>query len=614
MNKIHPNRRSIGINFSSRGESEVMVWAPAATEVSIILSETDVRVKLEKQEDGYFSCITAKLKPGDRYVFELAEGKRYPDPASQYQPEGVAGPSEVFNANHYHWKDQQWKNLPLSDYIFYELHTGAFTPTGTFDAIIDRLNYLSQLGITAIELMPVAEFSGERNWGYDGVFPFAVHHSYGGPLGLQRLVDACHEYGIAVVLDVVYNHLGPEGNNLEQFGPYFTDKYKTPWGSAINFDDNGSDEVRKFFIENALMWFRDFHIDGLRLDAVHAIRDFGATHILSAIRSHVDMISKETGRPYYLIAECDLNDPKYLQGVGDGGYGMDAQWIDEFHHSLRVTAGNERIGYYEDFDGLLHLAKSFMDAYVYDGIYSHHREKTFGRKASGLGGEKFVVFSQNHDQVGNRMLGERTSKLVSFEMQKVMAAAVLISPYLPMLFMGEEYGETNPFLYFVNHSDADLIAAVRNGRKKEFEYFNRGEEVPDPQSIETFNTSKLQWDLHRSGNHKAMLDYYSKLIALRKQLKSLRNGTRNEMEVKVLNDEQVLVVNRWHNNSRIAGFLNFSPQPREFVSPTSLDGMKMILNSTSVEWSGPETISKAVQGNVLVMPAESFILFSNDNV
>ncbi len=614
MNKVHPNRKSIGINFSSRGESEVMVWAPGAASVSVILTDANDQVTLEEQADGYFSCLTPKLKPGDRYLFELDGVARYPDPASQFQPEGVEGPSEVFNVNHYHWQDQQWKNLPLRDFIFYELHTGTFSPDGTFAGISGKLDYLQQLGITAIEIMPIAEFSGDRNWGYDGVFPFAVHHGYGGPLELQRLVDACHQRGIAVVLDVVYNHLGPEGNNMEKFGPYFTDKYKTPWGSAVNFDDSGSDAVRKFFLENALMWFRDFHIDGLRLDAVHAIRDFGAVHVLSEIRMHVDMLSKETGRPYYLIAECDLNDPKYLKSIEDGGYGMDAQWIDEFHHALRVTAGNERIGYYEDFDGLLHLAKSFMDAYVYDGMYSRHRQKTFGRKATGIPGEKFVVFSQNHDQVGNRMLGERTSTLLSFEMQKVMAAAVLISPYLPLLFMGEEYGETNPFQYFVSHRDADLIAAVRNGRKKEFEYFHRGEEVPDPQSIDTFKASKLQWDLPNAGNHQAMLRYYRKLISLRRLLEPLASGTRDEMKVRVVDEQQVLVVNRWHNVSSIVGFFNFSQHVREITTPISLDGMNVRMNSASADWSGPEKKSTSVQGNLITLPAESFILFSNDNV
>lgn len=365
--------------------------------------------------------------------------------------------------------------------------------------------------------MPVAQFSGARNWGYDGVFPFAVQNSYGGPEALQHFVNACHQHNIAVVLDVVYNHVGPEGNNLGKFGPYFTDKYKTPWGEAINFDDAGCDGVRKYFIENVLMWFRDFHIDALRLDAVHAIKDFGPSHILKEIKQHTDALMQETGRAHYLIAECDLNDIKYIQPIEEGGYGMDAQWIDEFHHSLRVTAGNERTGYYQDFDGILHLAKSFHDGYVFDGIYSAHRQKTFGTKTTGIAGEKFIVFSQNHDHVGNRMLGERTSTLVSFEMQKLLAATCLISPYLPMLFMGEEYSEKNPFLYFVSHSDKALVEAVRKGRKEEFAEFHNEGEVPDPQAEETFQQSKLQWHLLQEKQHSAMLSFYKSLIALRKK-------------------------------------------------------------------------------------------------
>ncbi len=328
------------------------------------------------------------------------------------------------------------------------------------------------IGVNAIELMPVVQFPGSRNWGYDGVFPFAVQHSYGGARGLQTLVDICHQKGIAVVLDVVYNHLGPEGNYLGAYGPYFTDKYNTPWGNALNFDDAWCDGVRQFFIENVLMWFRDFHVDALRLDAVHAIKDFSAVHILREIKMHVNQLTKETGRTHHLIVELDLNDPKFINPLEEQGFGMDAQWIDEFHHALRVTATGESTGYYSDFTGISHLAKAYQDAYVYDGQYSPHRFKKFGLKAENHPGQQFIVFSQNHDQVGNRMLGERTSQLVSLEMQKLMAGAVLVSPYLPMLFMGEEYAEPNPFLYFVSHTDPDLVEAVRKGRKAEFAAFH----------------------------------------------------------------------------------------------------------------------------------------------
>ncbi len=615
MNTLRVNRRSVGINFSSRGESEVMVWAPFAKEVSLVMTNTNERIALIGRERGYFSCITPKLKPGDRYMFEIDQDKKYPDPASLYQPEGVSGPSEVVNIHHHHWNDGSWKNIPLKDYIFYELHTGTFSASGTFEGIEQRLDHLRELGITAIEIMPVAEFSGIRNWGYDGVLPYAVHHAYGGPAGLQRLIDKSHEYGIAVVLDVVYNHMGPEGNILGQFGPYFTDKYKTPWGSAVNFDDGGSDEVRKFFIENVLMWFRDFHIDALRVDAVHAIRDFGATHILQDIRAHVDELTKETGRVHYLIAECDLNDPKYIRGLDETGYGMDAQWIDEFHHALRVASGNERRGYYEDFNGLFHLGKSFKDAFVYDGSYSHHRQRTFGAKANGIPGEKFIVFSQNHDQVGNRMLGERSSALVGFEMQKLMAATVMFSPFLPMLFMGEEYGETNPFLYFVDHSDEELIAAVRKGRKEEFKSFHNGEDVPDPQSKETFHKSKLQWHLLQESHHQTMLGYYRNLITVRKKLKVLFPGIRENIEVKVFDEQQLLVVRKWVGDDAAQCILNFSKAKQQVTDFTPDNGSKLVLNSAATMWNGPggEGLSINQNGPFVIGP-ESFMLFTNIHV
>ena len=382
----------------------------------------------------------------------------------------------------YDWKDEQWKNIPFNDYIIYELHTGTFSPEGNFSGIKTRLDHLLSLGITAIEIMPVAAFPGDRNWGYDGVFPFAVQASYGGAKALQDLVAACHEKGLAVILDVVYNHVGPEGNYLEHFAAYFTDKYHTPWGRAVNFDDKDSDGVRAFVVENALMWFRDFHIDALRLDAVHAIKDFGAVHILEEIRRRTDELMKETGRIHYLIAESDLNDPRYISSIAQYGLGMDAQWVDEFHHALRVTAGENRIGYYLDFNGLSDLAKSYADAYVYTGAYSEERRKTFGRAAKNHPGQQFIVFSQNHDQVGNRMLGERSSTLYGFRMQRLMAAAVLCAPYLPLLFMGEEYGETSPFLYFVSHKDPELIEMVRKGRREEFAALHAKGECTRPSS------------------------------------------------------------------------------------------------------------------------------------
>ncbi|RYG33936.1 MAG: malto-oligosyltrehalose trehalohydrolase, partial [Chitinophagaceae bacterium] len=450
-------KKTIGITFDN-GAAHVRFWVPEAAEVAVKLVKIGEVFPLNQQPRGYWSLETEKIQEGDQYYIVIDGDRELPDPASVSQPDGVHGASQAlsldFDWMSGSWNDRDWKNIPLKDYLLYELHTGTFSEQGTFDGVAKRLDYLVDLGITAIEIMPVASFPGKRNWGYDGVFSFAAQWSYGGPKGLQELVLLCHQKGLAVVLDVVYNHLGPEGNYLGEFGPYFTDKYKTPWGNAVNFDDKGCHGVRDYFIENALMWFRDFHVDALRLDAVHAIKDFSAVHILQEIRKNVDLLMKETGRIHYLIAESDLNDPRFISPLEKNGLGMDAQWVDEFHHALRVASGEPRTGYYSDFNGVAHLAKSYADAYVYTDMYSEERMKVFGRSAEGHPGKQFIVFSQNHDQVGNRMLGERTGTLVSFEMQKLLAAAVLCAPFLPMLFMGEEWGETNPFLYFIDHTDA----------------------------------------------------------------------------------------------------------------------------------------------------------------
>ncbi|HVF97794.1 MAG TPA: malto-oligosyltrehalose trehalohydrolase, partial [Flavisolibacter sp.] len=505
-------KRTIGVNLNEGENATVTVWAPLAKSVALVADNKNL--SLTRGDFGYWQAAAEGFREGTRYKISIDGNDALPDPTSLSQPDGVHGESEVVSLEGFQWSNSSWQNHSLEDYIIYELHTGTFTSKGTFASLEEKLDHLKDLGITAIEIMPVAQFPGERNWGYDGVLPFAVQNSYGGAKGLQRLVDACHQKGLAVILDVVYNHLGPEGAYLGAFGPYFTNKYNTPWGGAVNFDDAWSDGVRRFFIENALMWFRDFRIDALRLDAVHAIKDFSPVHILKEIKLRVDELMRHTGQRHYLIAELDLNDTKYIQPVNQGGYGMDGQWIDEFHHALRVTTSNEKTGYYSDFSGIEHLAKAYKDAYVYDGQWSAHRNKAFGVKATEADGRQFVVFSQNHDQVGNRMLGERTSQLVSFEMQKVLAAAVIVSPYIPMLFMGEEWSEPHPFQYFVSHGDEALCQAVRKGRKEEFAAFHLEGEAPDPVAEATFNHSKLQWHLATEGKHKQMLDYYKTLLSL----------------------------------------------------------------------------------------------------
>ncbi|WMJ74210.1 malto-oligosyltrehalose trehalohydrolase [Cytophagaceae bacterium ABcell3] len=600
-----------GIRFDKEGVANVTLWAPHAQQAEVYLTQKDVKLPLEQKVYGYWQLTTEQIKSGDYYQYILNGEKKLPDPASISQPEGVHGPSQAIDLT-YKWSDQSWNNIPLEDYILYELHTGTFSPEGNFEGIEKKLDYLKELGITAIEIMPVSQFPGQRNWGYDGVYPFAVQESYGGVLGLQHLVDTCHKKGIAVILDVVYNHLGPEGNYLAEYAPYFTDKYNTPWGKAINFDDAWCDGVRKYFIENTLMWFRDFHIDALRMDAVHAIKDFSPKHILREIKEHVNELQKTTGRNHHLIVELDLNDNKFITPLEDHGYGMDAQWIDEFHHALRVTTGEEKTGYYADFDGLKHLAKSYKDAYVYDGIYSPHRHRNFGTKTDNNPGKQFVVFSQNHDQTGNRMLGERSSQLVSYEMLKVMAGAVISSPYLPMLFMGEEYSETHPFLYFVSHGDPNLIEAVRKGRKAEFAAFHAKGEAPDPQDEKTFETSKLQWELLDKHAHKTLFRYYQTLIALRKKQPALKNLNRKNVEVYPDEEKQSLILHRWHENQHIVCVMNFSKQAQNINLPSVNMEWVKLLDSAAPEWNGPEAAPETLPNAAFFkLQPESFLIYTN---
>lgn len=605
--------RSIGINFNEKGECAAAIWAPMAENVSVALTEKNNTVSLNKDEFGSWKTMTNEIKPGDLYKIVL-DKKQYPDPASLSQPDGVHGSSKAINLNDFNWKDDNWNNLPLEQYIIYELHTGTFTPQGTFGAIEEKLDYLKELGVNAIEIMPVSQFPGSRNWGYDGVFPYAVQDSYGGPEGLKHLAETCHAKGIAVILDVVYNHLGPEGNYLSAFGSYFTDKYNTPWGKAINFDDEWCDGVRQYFIENTLMWFRDFHIDALRMDAVHAIKDFSPVHILREIKLQVNKLMEQTGRTHYLIVELDLNDNRFINPLEQQGFGMDAQWIDEFHHALRVSAGEERTGYYADFNGLSHLAKAYKDAYVFDGQFSPHRKKFFGVKAENNPGKQFIVFSQNHDQVGNRMLGERTSTLVSFEMQKLMAGAVLVSPYVPMLFMGEEYGEPHPFLYFVSHTDSDLAEAVRRGRKAEFAAFHARGEAPDPVSEKTFDASKLQWELIKQEPHQTLLRFYKALITLRKEQPVLNSLDRNELFAEADEETQTLMLHRWYQGEHIFCFLNFSQGKQQIHLPNLQKEFQKIFDSADPVWNGPAAAPDVIPDgtNVIIQPG-SFLIYKNIN-
>ncbi len=528
MLKAGIEKRELGMTLIPGSGARMLFWSPSASSAAIELEGKGV-FPLEKKDYGYWEGLLPGAEDGDRYMVVIDDDTKIPDPASLSQPDGVHGASRVVDMASFKTIDHKWEGIDPASLVIYELHTGTFSPEGNFRGISGKLDYLSDLGINAIELMPVAQFPGSRNWGYDGVYPFAVQDSYGGPQMLSELVVKCHERGIAVILDVVYNHLGPEGNYLALAAPYFTGKYQTPWGSAINFDDAWCNGVRRYFTENALMWLRDFDIDGLRLDAVHAIKDFGAHHFLAELAGSVEQLNRHTGKNKFLIAESDLNDVRFITPAREGGIGLDSQWCDEFHHALHARLTGEVNGYYSDFGETARLADSFNNAYVYNGKYSPYRKRLFGSSTSGIPGSRFVVCTQNHDQVGNRMLGERLSSLVDFESLKLAAGAMFFSPFVPMLFMGEEYGEQAPFLYFTSHGDKKLIEAVREGRKKEFSDFMSGKEPPDAQSGKTFQRSKLKWDYNADEKKKKLLDYYKRLISLKKEHPGLKPGNRDNV-------------------------------------------------------------------------------------
>ncbi|MBF8962835.1 malto-oligosyltrehalose trehalohydrolase [Pontibacter sp. FD36] len=607
--------REIGAHYTPGKGTLFTVWAPAAAQVDVVLKDNDNIIPLQREAFGYWTALSEETGPGARYTFQLDEEMERPDPASHFQPDGVHEPSAVVDHTSFGWTDKNWKPLPLEQYIVYELHVGTFSEEGTFQGVIDKLPELVDLGITAIEIMPVAAFPGGRNWGYDGVYPSAVQEGYGGPEGLKKLVDACHAAGIAVVLDVVYNHLGPEGNYLNEFGPYFTDKYNTPWGKALNFDDAHSDHVRNFFIQNALLWLRDYHIDALRLDAVHAILDTGAKHFLQDLQEQVEHLEKQLGRHFILIAESDLNDVRIINPTEKGGFGLAAQWSDDFHHAVHALLTGEDSGYYSDFGKLEQLQKVLQHGFVYDGLYSEHRKRTFGSDATANPALQFVVCSQNHDQVGNRMLGERLTKLISYDMLKVAAGLVLLSPFTPMLFMGEEYGEENPFLYFVSHSDKDLVEAVRKGRKEEFSSFSWQGEAPDPQSEETFNQSKLQRSYEHSEKHRQLRDFYKALIQLRKSALALARPDKTRLHVSADSHTHVLHLIHSGESPYLYALFNISNQPQKTNVVKEVGASwKLVLGSDESRYGGADKdLSRELSaGQEIELPAASVTVYQSN--
>ncbi|MBI5250569.1 MAG: malto-oligosyltrehalose trehalohydrolase [Desulfomonile tiedjei] len=578
---------TLGATYLGERRCRLCVWAPSAELVEVhVIGPHDRITALSRDRAGYHSSVLMDTGPGDLYLYRLDGLTERPDPASRFQPSGIHGPSEVTDTR-FAWEDGSWKGLPLSHYILYELHVGTFTQEGTFDAIIPHLDYFEDLGITAIELMPVAQFPGKRNWGYDGVYPYAVQNSYGGPEALKRLVNACHANGIAVVLDVVYNHLGPEGNYLWDFGPYFTDRYKTPWGPAINFDGPHSDGVRRFFIENALYWVNEFHIDALRIDAVHSIYDFSARHFLEDLAFAVHVQAEKLDRRIYVIPESDLNDSRLVRSRDLGGYGLDAQWNDDFHHALHTLLTNERTGYYEDFGKVSQMVKAFREGFVFSGEYSRFRQRRHGNSSAGISAHRFVVFSQNHDQVGNRSMGDRLTHSVTMEALKLAAGAVFLSPFLPLVFMGEEFGETAPFPYFTSHSDPNLIGSVRQGRSEEFKAFRWSGEPPDPQDESTYQSAKLNHELRREGFHATMHEFYRTLITLRKELSALNETGTGEMEVVGWEPQKVIMVRRWTRNWEVALVLHFGETEACVTVPLKEGRWLKRIDSTEIRWHGP---------------------------
>ncbi|MGH3744258.1 MAG: malto-oligosyltrehalose trehalohydrolase [Mycobacteriales bacterium] len=500
------------------------VWAPDATAVALALADRDV--PMVAADGGWWAVDDPGLPPGTDYGFRLDGAEKVlPDPRSPWQPHGVHDRSRTVDHDAYPWPDGAWHGRPLAGSVLYELHVGTFTPAGTFAGVAEKLPYLADLGVDAIELLPVAATAGHRTWGYDGVGLFAVNDDYGGPEGLKDLVAAAHLAGIAVVLDVVYNHLGPSGNYLPEFGPYLG-QGSSPWGRSVNLDGPGSDEVRRFVLDNARQWFADYHLDGLRLDAVHALHDERATHLLEELAAETRDLERALGRPLWLIAESDLNDPVLVRARDAHGYGLDAQWTDDLHHAVHSTLTGERQGYYADFGELRTLAKALERVFVHDGCWSSFRRRSHGRPAGELPGERFVVFLQDHDQVGNRARGDRISATLSPGLLRVGAALYLLSPYTPMLFMGEEWAAGTPWQFFADPDSPELADATRDGRRREFaDHGWAPGDVPDPCAAATFEASRLDWSELEEGGHAAVLAWYRTLISVRRRLQGGRDAT-----------------------------------------------------------------------------------------
>ena len=583
------------------GGTRFEVWAPSASLVEVGVQRTEenddgthrpgdlevsplFRVGGDVVELDTWSAMVPGVAHRDRYRFRIDGGDWLADPAARWQPDGVHGPSAVVDESIYRWHDDTWTGIDLGDAILYELHIGTFTAEGTFDAAIRHLARLHELGITVIELMPVAAFPGERNWGYDGVFPFAVQESYGGPAGLARFVDAAHRFGLGVILDVVYNHLGPEGNVLGRYGPYFTDAHRTPWGDAVNVAEAGSDGVRRYFVENAVGWIRDHHLDGLRLDAVHAIVDPTPIPFVQELTTAVHAAAKRAGRTALVTIESCANDPRIVRSESDHGLGCDAVWNDDVHHALRVALTGDRREYYRAYDGAVDIATAWDRRWVYSGQYSPSFGRRHGAPADRIDHRHFVVFATNHDHVGNTPDGRRmlAGAGANDPRHRLAAAAILLSPFTPMLFMGEEYGETAPFPYFVDHGDPDLVEAVRAGRAREFSGADWTSGVADPADPATFQSAVLDLTLTERDPHRSRLAMYTELIRLRRDHPVLTDPDAQQ-HVSFLHG--VVSVIRSVPDATATLVFNFSPDGVDHPAPGPVDAV--VFDSDAEPWGGP---------------------------
>lgn len=603
---------NVGALYLGNSRCKFTVWAPLHKQVAVkITAPVSQVVPMQPLEQGYWQAIADDVAPGARYVYQFEAEADYPDPASRSQPDGVHQPSQVVDPNSFTWTDPGWHNIPLADFIIYELHIGTFMPEGTFEATIARLPRLKELGITVIEIMPVAQFPGDRNWGYDGVYPYAVQHSYGGVDGFKTLVNACHQHGLAVMLDVVYNHVGPEGNYFANIAPYFTSTYRSIWGAALNFDDAYCDGVRNYFLENALYWFHEFHIDALRLDAIQGIYDLSAKHFLAELAERVKQLAQQQGKSLYLIAESDLNDVRVIRPQEQDGFGMAAQWCDDFHHALHTLITGEQQGYYQDFGSCEDLAKSLREGFVYTGQYSRDRDRCHGNSSVIMPAHQFVVYAQNHDQTGNRLLGERLSQLTTFEGLKLSAGAVLLSPFIPLLFMGEEYGEDAAFIYFISHSNQDLIAAIRQSRDNKFKQVGFDGSSYDPQAVESFQQCKLDWEKQEQGHYKVLWKFYQHLIQLRRSHPALKQLDKQCLQVTAVEADHLIIMHRWHEADQVFYLMNFGDRNVTLEPDLPTGSWQKLLDSASIDWAGsgsdlPENLS-AFQP--ITVNAKSFALY-----